>query len=208
MTKKKEFTDLRKKIIDAYEENEYANLLSNRNRARSLTVGTAFGGIIEVSMRGDYHSLWCTLQPVEAVELIEQIAASAGLEIAIRPRQDFATWRGWDTDADNKYWAGSAHWQVKQLQPTEEKEETDRKAIEGKKSLHITAGIEEEYRNELNAEIDEHIKNVFDNANEKIEEIRKEIHSELLHDEYEQKAEEETNNYYDIREKISQEDFE
>lgn len=133
MTKKKEFTDLRKKIIDAYEENEYANLLSNRNRARSLTVGTAFGGIIEVSMRGDYHSLWCTLQPVEAVELIEQIAASAGLEIAIRPRQDFATWRGWDTDADNKYWAGSAHWQVKQLQPTEEKEETDRKAIEGKK---------------------------------------------------------------------------
>lgn len=77
-----------------------------------------------------------------------------------------------------------------------------------KKSLHITAGIEEEYRNELNAEIDEHIKNVFDNANEKIEEIRKEIHSELLHDEYEQKAEEETNNYYDIREKISQEDFE
>jgi len=112
-------SDIRKKIIKAYEENEYANVLQNRNRARSLNVGTAFGGIVEVSMRGDYHHLWCTLQPVEAVEIIEQLAAAAGLQIAIRPRQDFATWRGWDTDADHKYWAGAAHWQL----PKETEEE-------------------------------------------------------------------------------------
>jgi hypothetical protein len=117
---KKKPSELRKKIIDAYEENEYAHVISNRNRSRSITVGTAFGGIVEVSMRGDFHNLWCTLQPVEAVELIEQLAASAGLEIAIRPRQDFASWRGWDTDADHKYWAGAANWQINQIKEAEE----------------------------------------------------------------------------------------
>lgn len=72
---KKEDTAIRKKINQMYEENEYANLQQNKNRARSITVGTAFGGAIEVNMRGDYHSLWCILNPVEAVELLEQLAA-------------------------------------------------------------------------------------------------------------------------------------
>lgn len=126
-------SDIRKKIIKAYEENEYANVLQNRNRARSLNVGTAFGGIVEVSMRGDYHHLWCTLQPVEVVEIIEQLAASAGLQIAIRPRHDFATWRGWDTDADHKYWAGAAHWQL----PPKEQQEEEQKLLESKETKKL-----------------------------------------------------------------------
>lgn len=110
-TRKKE-SKIRQKINEIYEENELANLESNKNRARSFTVGTAFGGIIEVSMRGDFHNLWCLLQPVEAVEFIEQIAAAAGLQVALRQKQDFASWRGWNVDTENKYWVGSAHWQL------------------------------------------------------------------------------------------------
>lgn len=115
-TRKKE-SKIRQKINELYEENELANLESNKNRARSFTVGTAFGGIIEVSMRGDFHNLWCLLQPVEAVEFIEQLAAAAGLQVALRPKQDFASWRGWNVDTENKYWVGSAHWQLGEDDP-------------------------------------------------------------------------------------------
>lgn len=106
---------IRKKINDLYLENEYANLIQDRNRSRSITVGTSFGGTVELSMRGDYHSLWAPLQPVEVVELIEQLAAGVGLQIAIRPKQDFATWRGWNVDADDRYWAGVAPWQIEDV---------------------------------------------------------------------------------------------
>jgi hypothetical protein len=103
---------IRKKINDLYAENEYANLVQDRNRSRSITVGTSFGGTVELSMRGDHHNLWAPLQPVEVVELIEQLAAGVGLQIAMRPKQDFATWRGWNVDAEDRYWAGVAPWQL------------------------------------------------------------------------------------------------
>lgn len=166
---KKKSSELRKKIIDAYEENEYAHVISNRNRSRSVTVGTAFGGIIEVSMRGDFHSLWCTLQPVEVVELIEQLAASAGLEIAIRPRQDFATWRGWDTDADHKYWAGAAHWQVQQIKEAEEQ-----RALNGKESKQLSPSSKK-----TNKDIaEEHIRETHKSFQNNIEEFRDFLSSE------------------------------
>jgi hypothetical protein len=111
-TRKPKESKLRKRINELYEENELANLEANKYRARSFTVGTAFGGIIEVSMRGDYNHMWCILQPVEAVEFIEQLAAAAGLQVALRPKQDFSSWRGWNVDTENKYWVGSAHWQL------------------------------------------------------------------------------------------------
>lgn len=222
MTKKKEFTELRQKIIEAYEENEYANLLSNRNRARSFNVGTAFGGIVEVSMRGDFHSLWCSLQPVEVVEMIEQLAASAGLEIAIRPRQDFASWRGWDADADHKYWAGAAHWQIKQIKEAEEEKETKRlsaakkedvRALNRDKKDKIEEEIRNEYNSNFNDEIEKKISDLYESAGEEIEKIRNQIsldtqeffdsipNSKELDDEYKEKALDETNEYYNIREK-------
>lgn len=110
--KREKESKIRKKINQIYEENELANLEVNKNRARSFTVGTAFGGVIEVSMRGDYSNLWCLLQPVEAVEFIEQLAAAAGLQVALRPKQDFSTWRGWEVDSTDKYWVGAARWQL------------------------------------------------------------------------------------------------
>ena len=102
------------KINKFYEENEIAHLLKSRDRARSLTVGTAFGGVVEVGMRGDFASMYCTLQPVEAIEIIQQLAAATGVEIALRPKNDFSSWRGWDADPNqiDTYWAGAARWQL------------------------------------------------------------------------------------------------
>lgn len=133
MSSKKKTNKIREKINEIYEENELAGLIASKSRARSVTVGTAFGGIVELSMRGDYYSLWSVLQPVEVIELIEQLASGVGLQIAMRPRQDFASWRGWNIDADDRYWAGSAPWQMQQVM------ETHKKSLEGnteeKKSL-------------------------------------------------------------------------
>jgi hypothetical protein len=45
-------------------EMDLENRESNRNRARSITVGTAFGGTTEIMMRGDGgRHLWCVMQP-------------------------------------------------------------------------------------------------------------------------------------------------
>lgn len=116
----KKVSKTRQKIHELYEENELANLKQSQTRARSFTVGTTTGGIIEVGMRGDFANLWYLLQPVEAVEIINQLAAAAGLEIAMRPKQDFSTWRGWDTSLPSSaHWIGAAPWQLSEEQREE-----------------------------------------------------------------------------------------
>lgn len=81
---------------------------ANDLRARSITVGTAFGGTSEVSMRsdgGDY--VYSILQPVEVMELIHQLAANIGCHLAVKPREDFASWRNWKiTDAEKEHLNG------------------------------------------------------------------------------------------------------
>jgi len=77
-------------------EQEFRSLQNNQFRSRSINVGTAFGGVTEVSMRGDGgNHLWCILQPVEVTELIHQLAGNIGCHIHIQPRKDFASWRDW-----------------------------------------------------------------------------------------------------------------
>ena len=68
------------------------------NRARSVTVGTCFNGVTEISMRGDGKYLWCPMQPVEVIELIHQLAANVGCHINLQPRKDFSSWRKWGED--------------------------------------------------------------------------------------------------------------
>lgn len=112
-TRKKRESKIRQEIQKKYEENELASLTQIQNRARSFSVGTASGGVIELNMRGDFANLWYILQPVEAVEIIEQLAAAAGLEILKRPKQDFSAWRSWDFDQpDSSSWKGAAPWQI------------------------------------------------------------------------------------------------
>jgi hypothetical protein len=72
---------------------------ANESRARSVTVGTAFGGVIELMMRKhDGSIVWATLQPVEAIELLHQLSAGVGCHLNLIPRQDFASWRDWKSE--------------------------------------------------------------------------------------------------------------
>ena len=72
------------------------------SRARSLTVGTCFGGTTEIMMRGNNSYMWAPLQPVEVVELINQLAANIGCHIALKPKKDFASWRDWRVTEEEK----------------------------------------------------------------------------------------------------------
>jgi len=133
MTNKK-ISKTRQKIHQIYEENELAGMTANQTRARSISVGTAGGGIVEINMRGDFSNLWYQMQPTEAIELIGQISASIGVEIAIRPRQDFSSWRSWDTTLPSSIaWIGAAPWQLtdEQREEIEQVKSKNIKAIEG-----------------------------------------------------------------------------
>ena len=77
-------------------------------RARSVTVGTAFGGTTELTMRrGDGAFTFAIMQPVEVIELIHQLAANVGCHLQLTPRRDFAAWRDWKyTEAELAHYRG------------------------------------------------------------------------------------------------------
>lgn len=204
-SRKKTSSDIREQINRIYEENELANLLQNKNRARSVAAGTAFGGSIEISMRGDYSSLYAIMQPVEVVEFIEQLAASAGLQVALRPKHDFASWRGWNSDIDDKYWAGSAPWNQQRLDESKEVkllegsdtiedeldditeentvEQRQKRRIERNKKIHRERtkeelAIQKEISDEIGKKAISNIEKIRENALKNLEKFRKEVEDE------------------------------
>lgn len=93
----------KKKLDRIQSKMDEQNYESSLNRARSITVGTCFGGTTEISIRGaDGSVLWSPMQPVEVVELIHQLAANIGCHIAIKPRDDFSSWREWRISSTEK----------------------------------------------------------------------------------------------------------
>jgi hypothetical protein len=77
--------------------------LGDFNRARSITVGTAFGGTTEIGMRcNDGRFVWSLMQPVEVIELIHQLAANVGCHINLAPRRDFSSWRDWRVSEEER----------------------------------------------------------------------------------------------------------
>lgn len=105
--------EYKKKLNEMHEENSYNSMMQNRTRARSISSGPTGGGSIEIAMRGDFGSMWIPLRPTEVVEFIEQLAASVGVEIAMRPKQNFSAWRSWHDDENaSAYWKGSADWEL------------------------------------------------------------------------------------------------
>lgn len=90
------------------EERFLRDLKASQSRARSISVGTCFGGTTELNMRlDDGTSVWCPMQPVEVIELIHQLAANVGCHIALKPRDDFSSWREWRvSDAEKKHLNG------------------------------------------------------------------------------------------------------
>jgi hypothetical protein len=95
----------KQKLKEFVSKQEEANFSAELNRARSVTVGTSFGGTTELMMRGNGGNvLWCTMQPVEVVELIHQLAANIGCHMALQPRNDFSSWREWRiSEAEKKH---------------------------------------------------------------------------------------------------------
>lgn len=102
--------ELAKKRQELIQRQEIESYESNLSRARSITVGTSFGGTTEIMMRGDgSRHMWCAMQPVEVTELIHQLAANIGCHIAIKPRDDFSSWREWRvSEAEKKHLNGHA----------------------------------------------------------------------------------------------------
>lgn len=127
MPSKKPVSEYRAKINALTEEAEYYSMLESIQRAKSISVGSASGGIIELTLRSDRSKLHYLMRPVEAIEVMEQLAAACGVEIAKRPKQDFTAWRSWDVETPNgSDWKGSAPWQMndidrKELKKFEEK---------------------------------------------------------------------------------------
>ena len=92
-----------REFLEKMEEIERAMTIQARtselNRARSVTVGTAFGGVTELTMRAnDGKTVFAIMQPVETIELIHQLAGNVGCHLALKPREDFAAWRAWEAD--------------------------------------------------------------------------------------------------------------
>ena len=104
MDQYKNLTDkqLQKEINRLDKISRLKQLKNNESRAQSINVGTAGGGATEITMRGVHGDfLWNVYQPVEVVELINQLAAGIGCHIAIQPRKDFASWRQWNHDENH-----------------------------------------------------------------------------------------------------------
>ena len=92
---------LKKKLKEVDEQMSATSRDGDMYRARSVLVGTAFGGTTEISLRNmDGSVTWALLQPVEAIELIHQLAASVGCHINLQPRNDFSSWRNWRSEED------------------------------------------------------------------------------------------------------------
>lgn len=153
---KKEVSATRKKIHEFYEQQEFLSIQQNTNRARSVTVGTAFGGVVELIVRSDYATVWAQMQPVEAIELMEQIAAGCGVEIAMRPKQNFASWRGWqeiinqEVRIESIEWKGTAPYQLRQQEESDRllkesmKKPTRKRKSRAKKVDNVEENIENE----------------------------------------------------------------
>ena len=100
----------RKKAIDDFShQQDVYNIKEAANRARAVTIGTAFGGTCEISMRRtDGTHTFAILQPVEVIELIHQLAANVGCHMQLVPRKDFASWRDWKlTETELPHYRGA-----------------------------------------------------------------------------------------------------
>jgi hypothetical protein len=102
MQKKSDIRALQKEIEEKEKllryQQSFNSTSATSNRSRAITVGPAGCGIVEVILRSDTHMLWHQLQPVEAIELIESIAAAVGVYVATKPKDDYASWRDWSTE--------------------------------------------------------------------------------------------------------------
>lgn len=84
-----------KKLVEKHELEYFKDSLKgNLHRARSVVIGTAFGGTIEIGLRcnnGDYK--WALLRDFEALEVLHQLGAAIGCEIEVKHRTGKGAYR-------------------------------------------------------------------------------------------------------------------
>lgn len=89
--------EYQKKLKEKERLDHIKSLEAEKNRARSINIGSAGAGVTEITMRsanGEY--IWYLMQPVEVVELIHQLSANVGCHLHLTPREDFSSWRIWN----------------------------------------------------------------------------------------------------------------
>ena len=95
--------ELDKEIRRKTKERQLKAMEQENYRAQTMTIGHTGNGMTEISMRGVVSGyLWNVYQPVEVVELINELAANIGCHIHIQPRNDFASWRQWKEQTDEE----------------------------------------------------------------------------------------------------------
>ena len=171
MTKKLSETEQRlfereqrvQKILD--EQQVKAVEAESRMRARAVTVGTAFGGTTELTMRrADGEFVFAILQPVETIELIHQLSASVGCHLHLYPRKDFASWRGWKMDGQpllqnpnqNLNLPGSTHPPFQEL--------LDQDIAVGLPDAEKQPGLKEKTKEDISARVKRKSLQMLDNA--------------------------------------------
>jgi len=88
---------IQKLMEESHIETTKRQIQADKSRAQSVSIGSCGGGALEIVMRGvDGNYLFNVYQPVEAIELINQLSAAVGCHIHIQPRNDFASWREWN----------------------------------------------------------------------------------------------------------------
>jgi hypothetical protein len=96
-------TALQKNQRRLNDEFSLADMEAAKLRSRSFSVGTAFGGNTEISMRmNDGKVTWAVLSPPEVVEIIHQLSANIGCHLHLTPRDDFSSWRNWRVTEDER----------------------------------------------------------------------------------------------------------
>lgn len=195
--------DTRKKIEELREQielecvvNELDSLKDSRHRSRNVTVGTCFGGVVNIAMNNEHYHMYVQLQPTEAVEIIEQLAAGVGVDIVMRPKKNFASWRGWEEVIDQRIAIGDLTWKgaaAHQLQQAHEPEDRLRSLPSERRRINEQRDIEEQEHldkyglNNLdvddpqaitesnvrmsNIDLDEQINSRLSNLDERIEQI-------------------------------------
>ena len=94
---------LQKLMEENHVESTKRGIEADKYRARTVSVGHSGGGEVEIMMRGtsgDY--LFNVYQPVEVIELINQLSAAIGCHIHIKPREDFSCYREWNEITDEQ----------------------------------------------------------------------------------------------------------
>jgi hypothetical protein len=92
------------KLAELYREEALRSKQADKYRAQAVTIGTSGGGTTEITLRGvngDY--LWGVYHPAEVTEIIHQLAAAIGCHIALKPREDFASYREWKQLTEEDY---------------------------------------------------------------------------------------------------------